>query len=257
MQMVGETGLALPHFLVIGAQKAGTTSLHEWLRVRPDVFLPASKETHYFSLFTDQPLSWYAAHYAAALPHQLRGDITPYYAFHPMAAAWIAATLPAVRLVLLVRDPVERALSHYFHEVRRGKESLPIAEAFAAEAERLATVGEALRVPGARSLAHQCHSYTARSRYDEQIRHYQRFFSPEQLLVVRSEDMFAHTRATMQRILLHIGIADTPHALALPQANAGTGEHTMVSPALRAQLRTTLEPTYRWMAAHYDIRWDA
>ncbi len=248
-------GLKLPHFIVIGAQKAGTTSVHEWLLQHPGIHLPASKEAHYFTLFHDKTVQWYANHYAGAQRGQLRGDITPYYAYHPYAAERIAKLLPAVRLVYLVRDPVERTISHYFHEVRRGKESLSIGEALAAEPARLEGATERLRQPGSHDLAHQCYSYVARSRYEVQILHYRRFFAPSQLLVLRSEDLFANDSHTWQRLMTHIGATPHDSQHALPQANAGRGEAASVPDELRTTLRDSLAPTYQWMDREYGIQW--
>lgn len=248
-------GLKLPHFMVIGAQKAGTTSVHEWLLHHPSVYVPATKETHYFTLFFDQPVRWYADHYQGSRPGQLRGDITPYYAFHPHAAARIAALIPTVRLVYLVRDPVERAISQYYHEIRRGKESLSIEDALAAEPERLAGALERLRTPGSRDQAHQSNSYVARSRYEQHILHYRRFFHADQLLVLRSEDLFANDPRAWQRLLRHIGTPMISLERAVPQANAGQGEHSHVSQTTRDALRATLDPTYQWMVKEYGIQW--
>ena len=124
----------LPDFLVLGTQKGGTTSLQQLLGHHPEVFLAAGKEVHYFSLHHDQPLSWYAAHYATAAAEQRCGDITPFYLFHPEIPGRIRALLPQVKLIALLRDPVERALSQVFHARRLGFEPLEPAEALAAEA---------------------------------------------------------------------------------------------------------------------------
>ena len=167
----GVTRTEVTELIVIGAQKAGTTSVHEWLLQHPGIHLPASKEAHYFTLDHDKTVQWYAKHYAGAQRGQLRGDITPYYAYHPYAAERIAALLPAVRLVYLVRDPVERTISHYFHEVRRGNASLSIGEALAVEPARLEGAEERLRQSGSQDLTHQCYSSVARSRYEVQIQH--------------------------------------------------------------------------------------
>jgi hypothetical protein len=249
-------GLKLPHFIVIGAQKSGTTSLHEWLLHHPDVFLAAIKETHYFTTYFDQPVRWYANHYAQARAGQLRGDITPYYAFHPYVPERIATLLPTVRLVYLVRDPVKRAISHYFHAFRLGKELLSIDHALAAETERLAGSYDRLRAPGSHDAMHQSNSYVARSRYENQILHYRRFFPNKQLLVLRSEDLFANDPQTWQRLLQHIGAPMIPLDRLLPQANAGRGESMNVAQSTRDALRDNLDPTYRWMASEYGIRWD-
>ena len=101
----------LPDFLVLGAQKGGTTTLQQLLSQHPGIFLPPKKEVHYFSKHWEQPTAWYAAHYVDADPKQRCGDITPYYLFHPEAPKRIHSLLPDAQLIVLLRDPVERALS--------------------------------------------------------------------------------------------------------------------------------------------------
>ena len=129
----------LPDFLGLGTQKGGTSTLQALLKTHPRVFLPACKEVHYFSLHAQQPTQWYADHYRRASRGQRCGDITPYYLFHPDAPKRIQALLPKARLIVLLRDPVERCLSQIFHARRLGFETLEPEAAIAAEAERLAS----------------------------------------------------------------------------------------------------------------------
>jgi len=245
----------LPDFLGLGAQKAGTTTLHELLRRHPEVFLPVEKETQYFSLHHRRPLGWYAAKFAAAGPDRRAGEITPYYLFHPEAPARIAAALPDAKLVALVRDPVDRAISGYFHARRHGEESLPIEAAFDAEAERLRGAAHALAAGGGRHDFHQQNSYLARSRYEEQLARYLERFPRERLLVVRSEDLFADPRASWTRIQEFLGLSAMPPPDPMPRGNEGAGEAATVPAALRARLRAALAPTYEAMRRDYAIAW--
>ena len=104
-------GGRLPDFLGVGVQKGGTTTLQKLLEQHPGAFLPAAKELHYFSLHYARGESWYRQQFAAASPGQRNGEITPYYLFHPEASKRIQSLLPQVRLVVLLRDPVQRTLS--------------------------------------------------------------------------------------------------------------------------------------------------
>ncbi len=246
--------LRLPQFLGIGAQKAGTTTLHDWLTQHPQIFLPAQKELHYFSLHFDAGLPWYAEHFAAAGPAQRCGEITPYYLFHPQAPQRIRALLPQVRLIVLLRDPVERALSQYFHARRLGLETLPLKQALAAEAERLAGAEWVLRAPGGRHLSHQEHSYLERSRYEQQLARYQALFGAEQLLVRSSTALFSGSEQLWRELLAFLEL-DAWALPALPRRNAGAAEAAAVEPALRQQLREQLQPTYAAMQACYGISW--
>ena len=104
--------MRLPHFLGLGTQKGGTTSLQKMLEQHPGVYLPPCKEVHYLSLNSQQPPSRYAAHYKGARHKQRPGDITPFYLFHPKVPAQIRKVLPDARMIVMLRDPVERALRY-------------------------------------------------------------------------------------------------------------------------------------------------
>ena len=131
----------LPSVLIIGAQKGGTTSLFSYLVQHPDVLAPLTKEIHYFDLQYDREDKWYRGHFPFARRLE-RGAVTidasPYYLPHPLVPARAAQLVPEAKLVAVLRDPVDRALSHYHHEVRAGRESLSFADAIDQEAERLA-----------------------------------------------------------------------------------------------------------------------
>jgi hypothetical protein len=245
----------LPSFLCVGAQKAGTTTLHELLARHPGVFLPEQKEVQYFTLHSDRDPSWYARVYAGARADQRCGDVTPYYLFHPAAPARIRALIPEARLVVLLRDPVERSISGYFHSRRLSDEPLPIDQAFAREEQRLAGADEILFRPGGRHPSHQKHSYVGRSRYEVQIRRYLDQFDRSQLLLLRSEDLFADPVSVWSRLLRFLDLDECALPGPLPHANRGRSEADDVDPAFRARLRERLSPTYRAMESEHGIGW--
>ncbi|WP_083781901.1 sulfotransferase [Synechococcus sp. WH 5701] len=247
--------MPLPNFLCLGAQKAGTSTLQHWLSLHPQVFLPPGKEVHYFSLHYDRDRSWYEDHYASAGAQQACGDITPYYLFHPLAAERIETLLPRARLIVLLRDPVERALSGLFHSIRLGLESLPPDQALAAEEERLAGAEQQLTSGAATHHSHQVHSYLARSRYEQQLERYEARFPAEQLLILRSEDLFTEPERICPPLLEFLNLAPAKIPKRLPVHNAGLGLAGSVDPALRGWLRTALEPTYAAMEQRYQLRW--
>jgi len=244
------------YFLGLGAQKAGTTTLHAWLERHPALFLPDRKEVHYFSLHYAHGWPWYEQHFYRGLDAGLKcGEITPYYLFHPMAAERIAADLPAARLIILLRDPVERAISQYFHSVRLGFEPLSLREAVDHEPERLAGAEAVLASADGRHLAHQEQSYLSRSHYPEQLARYRDRFSPNQILVLRSEDLFEQPEACWHQLLRFLELRQIP-CPPLPQANRGLGECAAVSDCDRAELRRRLQPVYDRVRADYGFGWD-
>ena len=245
----------LPDFLCLGSQKSGTSTLHELLSGHPDVYLPARKELQYFTLQSNRDTHWYSAHFRMAKSNQSCGEITPYYLFHPAAPQRIHKLLPNVKLIVLLRDPVERALSGYFHSVRHGFESLVIEDAFDHEIERLAGSAEILFHPGGRHESHQHHSYLSRSRYELQIGEYYQFFDRSQMLLIRSEDFFQDTKSVWNRILDFLGLPSCPLPRNVPCANHGAGELASVDPGLRQRLRSTLDATYRTLMSDHGIQW--
>ena len=226
----------LPDFLVVGAQRAGTTSLMRLLAEHPDITTPRfMKGVHFFDTAYDRGEYWYRAHFptgeargrhARKTGHELLvGEASPYYLFHPAVPSRIADLMPTVKIVALLRDPVERAISHHKHEVRRGVESLGLAEALEAEAARLE--GEEARLlanPAATSPAHQHFSYVTRGRYAEQLSRYQARFPREQLMVMESEALFSEPATPFAELLRFLGAAPWepsgfPHVNATPDAS--------------------------------------
>ena len=234
-----------PDFLGIGTQKGGTTYLHGLLQRHPQVYLAHPKELHFFSLHQRRGLEWYGHHFDAAKADQRCGEVTPYYLFHPLAAERIASTLPKVKLIVLLRDPVERALSQYFHSKRLGLEQLELEEALAAEPERLADA-EVVLMRGDAHTSHQQHSYLSRSRYEQQLLRFEKLFPSDQLLVLRSEHLFRQPQEIWEQVLafLELDLHPLPNSIS---RYTGGGEGAKVGPELRELLFHRLESTVRWL----------
>ena len=118
--------------------RSGTSSLNSYLRDHPEVAVSRPKEVHYFDVNFDLGPEWYLAHFEGSEHATAVGEATPDYLYDLEAPGRIAAVVPGVRILLLLRDPAERAYSHYWHNVAVGKESLGFEEALAAEPERIA-----------------------------------------------------------------------------------------------------------------------
>jgi hypothetical protein len=222
----------LPDYLIVGAQRAGTTSLHRYLVQHPAVrTMLRTKGVHFFDTGYGRGIDWYASRFPtklfawyAARRHGVElitGEASPYYLFHPHVPARVAEHLPRVKVIALLRDPVQRAYSQYQHEVSRGFETLSFEEAIEAEPARLA--GETQRMlaePLYNSYSHQHHSYMARGRYDEQLARWRALFPPEQLLVVTSERFFGEPERTFRQVLDFLELpAFTPDAFEVHNAH--------------------------------------
>ena len=201
----------LPDFLILGAQKAGTTALYAYLRRHPGITGPRWKEVSYFDRHHRRGTAWYRGNFPARWG-LIVGEASPSYLFHPLAPERAAALVPGARLIALVRDPVERAHSHYQHEVAFGREPLPFEEAIEQEEARME--GELERMlsdPGYFSHAWWNFTYLARGLYAEQLERWQTAFGRERLLVLANEELAAEPAATYARVLEFLGAR--PHQL--------------------------------------------
>ena len=206
-----------PAFLIVGAQRCGTTSMYKTLAQHPLV-LPAvlHKGAHYFDTGYGHGPSWYRGHFPlqatarrAAVDGRLpiTGESSPYYMFHPLAGERIRTDLPDVRLLVLLRDPVERAYSAHTHETARGYETEPFARALDLEPTRLA--GEAERLvadPTYQSHSHQHHAYVTRGRYAEQLERLEKLFGRDRIHVVDSQRFFTDPEPVFAGVVDFLGL---------------------------------------------------
>jgi hypothetical protein len=214
----------LPDFIIIGAMRCGTTSLHRYLSQHPCVRVPETKELHFFDQQFAKGLSWYRRLFPTYLDrlraqwrtgHRLvTGESTPYYLFNPHAPSRVCEAVPRAKLIVLLRDPVDRAYSHYVYEVKHGRETLPLFEA-ALDAEPSRLSGELEKMlsdPAYFSFEHGHHAYQARGIYVDQIMSWRQFFPAAQMLVLTSEELFEDPPAAYGRVLAFLGLP--PHTLA-------------------------------------------
>jgi sulfotransferase family protein len=135
----------LPTFLIIGAMRSGTSTLARTVAQHPQVFLPRGKEVHFFDHHFDRGVDWYRTWFQGAGSVPAVGEATPTYLYNDKARHRMAEILPDSRLIAILRNPVDRAYSHYWHNCRRGREPLSFQEALAVEQRRLAEAPQARR----------------------------------------------------------------------------------------------------------------
>ncbi|HEX4015975.1 MAG TPA: sulfotransferase domain-containing protein [Frankiaceae bacterium] len=240
-----------PSLLIVGAQRCGTTSMYKDLTQHPAV-LPAvmQKGIHYFDTGYEHHHRWYIAHFplrrtAARLQKTIgvapiTGESSPYYMFHPLGAGRIAADLPDIRLLVLVRDPVERAYSGHTHETARRYETESFERALELEPER--TAGEEEKLisdPGYQSFAHQHHSYLARGRYVEQLERLEAAVGRDRIHVVDSGRFFDEPEPVYDEIIDFLQLP----AWRRPEFKQHNSRPRMdMSPELRTKLEEYFRP---------------
>jgi Sulfotransferase domain len=240
-----------PDFLVVGAQRAGTTSLFKALLQHPSFVPPRfRKGVHYFDMAYDKGWRWYLGHFpnratvdkvaAATGGVALTGEASPYYMWHPLVPERIAADLPNVKLIVLLRDPVERAYSGHAHEYARGFETEKFDVAIDLEAGRLA--GEADRMiadPTYHSHAIRHLAHLHRGIYIDQLERLEKLFGRDRILVVDSHDYFADPAGVFTGVCEFLGIPDAPD---IKHDAHNARPRSAMAPAMEARLRDYFAP---------------
>ena len=205
------------NFLIVGAQKAGTTALSSFLAQHPELCVAHTKEAHLFDAADYQaaPGVWDQRH-AQIFPdyrgQRWVGEATPIYMYLPFVAERICLYNPGMRLIALLRNPAERAISHYKMELARGVEPLPLGMALASERFRLWRDRNNL----AQTSSVRVHSYVARGFYSRQLQGLLRYFPREQLLVLKMDDLLHRHADTLNKVYRFLDV-ETPEELPEPR----------------------------------------
>lgn len=246
----------LPDFLVIGAQRCGTTSLFNYLAAHPDVRPSLGKELHFFTRHWRNGVIWYRAHFPPCTDAVATFEATPYYLFHPHAPYRAAEIVPSARLIVLLRDPVARAFSHYRHNVALGTEPLSFADALDAEPERVQPELERMVAnPEYESRAVQRYSYVARGRYAEQIERWFEVYPRDRFLLLRTEDLEHDTANAYARTLAFLGLRPwTPPSFERLSQRSGRSQtaDAVLASRLEREFRSHNERLTRLLGPDYE-----
>jgi len=214
----------LPDFLIIGTQRGGTTSLYRYLKLHPCIGAPSNKDVHFFDRRYRKGLTWYQGHFPMAwekaYAQQIRkrpfltGEASPSYLFHPLAPKRVAETLPHVKLIALLRNPVSRAYSQYHHAIELGFETLSFEEAIRDEEERTAKEQEKIfKNENYYSDEYKHRSYLTKGIYVDQLQAWMNLIPREQFLIIKSEDFYADPTATFKQVLRFLHLPETELAV--------------------------------------------
>ena len=201
-----------PDFIIAGVQKGGTSSLYRYLEQHPDTKMPFRKQLHFFDR------SWHRGfkHYQAAFPLRLfskgkiTGEATPYYFIHPRVAERIAQSLPDVKIILMFRNPISRAYSHYQMKKDQGWEPLAtFEEAIEAEPGRIEPEWHKLQAdPRYYSKTYRNFSYIQRGYYAQFLKEWYKHFPKDQILIMESNEFFADPMGNLRRVYAFLGLPD-------------------------------------------------
>jgi hypothetical protein len=258
----------LPDFLIVGTKRGGTTSLWNYLVQHPLVprLFPAwnTKTSHYFEENWPRGEAWYRSHFPTVKQRSALerrhggpskvGEAAPLYMFHPLVAGRVAELMPQARIVVLLRDPVERAFSHWKERRTEGKEPLDFAAALAAEQER--TAGERERLiadPNAFSEPFDWFSYQARGRYLEHLEPWLERFDRSQLLFLPSETFYRDPARSYATVLDFIGLP--PYELPAYDVFNDRPSRGM-DDAVRAELAAYYRPYNEALSARLGVSFD-
>ena len=186
-------------FMVIGSQKSGTTALDHYLRQHDDIGMPTKqKELHffdnekYFRWYRPMPYRNYEKHFDFTKKHKIYGEITPSYLYWIPSCERIKEYNPDIKMIAILRNPIDRAFSHWNMQFDRGRETLPFIEAVKAEPDRLSKY---------HPLQDRQLSYVDRGYYSGQIKRFFNTFAPSQLLIIKYEEFRSRQLDTLHRIL--------------------------------------------------------
>jgi tetratricopeptide (TPR) repeat protein len=231
---VPQDTVKIPNFIIIGSQRCGTTSLYTYLAQHPQILTPIKKEMDFFSWHFDRGIDWYLAHFPPMPVGEqfLTGEASPSYFDSLEAPERLYRAFPEVKLVVLLRNPVDRAISQFYRLTDLNWEVRSFDRAISDEIARLAQnpayiIGEE---PG---------NYLARGRYIEFIKNWLDFFPKEQLLILRSEDFYAGTATTVKQVLEFL---DLPEYQLPEYQNANPGSYQPISDSVRDRLSDYFRP---------------
>ncbi len=261
VKLLNEYG-KLPNFLIIGAQKCGTSYIFNHLMSHPQIVKPSTKEVNYFSWLYSKGLEWYKNNFPEMYNTDennkkiITGEATTNYLFHPLTPMRVKKIIPDVKIIVSLRNPIDRAYSHYQMSVKNGFETLPFEDAIAYEKERLNGEKEKIIKNGSyNSLSFKNFSYLSRGKYVEQLQNWLNYFPKEQFMIFSAEKLRNENSKILSEIYKFIDIPDWEPKILL---RGNQGNYPEMNPDTRKKLIQYFEPhnekLYRFLNRKFD--WD-
>ncbi|MCA1059073.1 sulfotransferase domain-containing protein [Rossellomorea aquimaris] len=195
----------IPHFIILGGAKCGTTSLYFYLNQHPQI-LPSSKKELFFFNKSSKTVEWYRNQFPESVKSdEITGEGTPIYLVHPQVARRIYEYNPKIKLIVLLRNPVERAYSQYHHFINTEKHSFEDA----LEIEKNTVKKELIRMEEDENYIPDDvfrYSLVERGLYHKQLERYYRYFDTNQIHIIKSEDLFQNPQKVCNKVLKFLGL---------------------------------------------------
>ncbi len=217
-----------PDFIIIGTQKGGTSSLYSALVQHPQILKAARKEVHFFDQYYDNGFDWYQEQFPPCQPGEITGEASPFYMAHPRVAERIAHDCPNTKLIVMLRNPADRAISHYQQEFRRKSDLSELPQALAEEDTRTMKHWAALEQGALLTGSHaQRYSYRRRGYYAKQLKPYFALFPRNQIHILQSEVYFRTPYAVLPGIFRFLGVNPDFRPADVSVRNSGHYERIM------------------------------
>jgi hypothetical protein len=240
----------LPDFLIIGAARSGTTSLYQYLTEHPSIIPGVGKEIYFFDKKFKKGINWYKSFFPTKFSMAITknkqqtkcitGEATPRYLHYPHAPKRIFQLLPKIKLIVLLRNPIDRAYSHYQMEVSSGNEELSFEESIKKEEERTKEIMEKMQDDeNFYSVYFYRKSYLTRGLYLEQLKRWFKFFPREKFLILKSEDLYSNPSKIYQESLNFLELPE--HELASFKAHR-MRKYSTINIKTREKLRDYFKP---------------
>jgi len=197
----------LPEFIIIGCTRSGTVALNKYLNQHNHIEMASRKEVHFFNknIHYEQGLKWYKSFFPIKIFNKkiISGEATPDYIYNPNVPERIKKILPNVKLIIVLRDPIDRAYSHYNYMKRTGREDLTFENAIKTEEDRIGNEREMKKFD---SDNYRRYSYLDRGLYLKQIQNWRKFFLKDQILIIKNEDLEENVESTVNDVFTFLGI---------------------------------------------------
>jgi len=256
---------SLPDFIIIGGMKCGTTSLYDFITRHPGILPAKKKEIHFFDEHYLWGKSWYASNFPLLLDKKnleielqhrvLTGEATPNYMIFPFVPKRIKNLIPTVKLIAILRNPVDRTYSHYQHAIKKNHENLSLEDSIKIEEKRLDSEKEKIFDQKYKPYHYRYHTYLHKGHYEELLKNWYNEFPKDQILIVDSDKLKKNPKIVLNDIFTFLNL---PSFIQINYNNLLVGKYPEMNPSTRNWLIEYFKPhnqkLYKLLDRTFD--WD-